>query len=134
MLLCISENPNQQKNNIEISVFFFWQAKLLAQWLEARTLTICIKGWRGTGALPKNLKNVLTHKMSIFKWIHRRVNKLQQRLSVNQVYLRKTQHFFNYSKSSRARKLKFCTVLTLVLETTWLKFQSCISVKFQDII
>ena len=43
------------------------------------------------------------------------------------VELRKTQHFYNYSKSTKARRFKFCTVLTLVLETSYLKSQSCIS-------
>ena len=35
------------------------------------------------------------------------------------VDLRKTPHCFNHSKSTKARKLKFCMVLALVLETTF---------------
>ena len=48
------------------------------------------------------------------------------------VEIRKTPHFFNYSKSNKARMLKLCTVLALVLGTTYLKPQSHISI--QDII
>ena len=50
------------------------------------------------------------------------------------VELRKTPHFSNYSKSTKANKLKFCTVLALVLGTACLKSQSYMPIKFQDII
>ena len=50
------------------------------------------------------------------------------------VDLPKTPHIFNHSKSTKARKLKFCPVVAQVLGTTCLKSQSCISIRLQNII
>ena len=41
-----------------------------------------------------------------------------QRIASVGVNLRKTPRFFNHSKSTKARKLNFCTLLSLVLRTT----------------
>ena len=52
-------------------------------------------------------------------------------LASAKVDLCKTLHFLiTQKKKNRARKLKFCTILALVLEMTCLKSQTRISIKF----